>query len=346
MRKPMRITVKTMYPTMISAGDGIFTDLQSFNVPWAELNIATVLNYGYYQQSARKNVSPFVFDVGNVDYDLITAPYEPQALTTEERNIIASTIYRIFYKKWDRLWDTYTIQYDPLFNYNIVEDETIDEDGTSTTNNTGTQSVVTDTDKINTGTDTHNISRNEIDGGTDNVTKSGTVQNTGTDTTVTDTDTTNTGTVQGTGTEDILDGIFGFNSSTSVGSDTRDRDTTSNRTDNLAGTLDTTETNTQNLTETTNITDARTRNLTHTATNSDTETKNLTETVDTTNTRTDNLRSATVNANDSVRHLTKKGNIGFNTPQEMLAADLELWQWNFFKTVFDDIDSILTMSVY
>ena len=358
---------------MISTGDGVFTDLQEFDVPWKESNIASSLNYGYYLNSARKLVSPFIFDLSGC-IEEIMANTEPQPLTQAQRVVVASTIFAMFHDKWNRLWSIYNIEYNPLHNYTLTEDEsttvegsgTIDDTGTQTrvidtdTTNTGTDTVVVDGETTTTGTDTHQISKNESDGGTDTMQKSSTITNTGTDTTVTDTDTTNTGTVRNVGDGSSENGIFGFNSQTAVGSDTTSAESDSTRTDNLAGTLDTTETETKNLQETSSGTDTRTRALTHTATNSDTETKNLASTedttqtetqnlastVDTTDTRTDNLTRTSEEQSETTRSLTKEGNIGFNTPQEMLVADLELWQWNFFKSVFDDIDSVLTMSIY
>lgn len=369
-----KIRVKMMYPAMLSDGDGIFTDLQNLDVPWQSMNIQAALNYGYYLNSARKIISPFVFDVSNAEENLHTYPIEIDPLTTVQRTIIAVTVYNMFRQKWDRLWDIYNLEYNPLYNYTVTEEETINVDDSGTvadtgtqrrvidtdTTNTGTNTVVTDREVSNTGTDTHNISKQVSDGGNESIQKSSTQLNTGTDTTATDTDTTNTGTVQNVGSSDTLDGLFGFNSSTSVGSDTRETDTTGTRTDNLAGTVDTTVTETQNLTETISGTDTRTRALTHTESNTDTntknlatdedatetETKNLAGTVDTTDTRTDNLTRTTEEQSETTRSLSKNGNIGFNTPQEMLVADLELWQWNFFKSVFEDIDSVLTISIY
>lgn len=365
-----------MYPNLINQmmSDGIFNDLQRLDVPWADLNIQSALNYGYYLHSANKLVSPFVFDLTDAIEDVHTEPYEVQPLTQVERNIIALTIYTTFNKKWSRLWDIFNIEYNPLYNYVLTENETIENEGQSTGHKTGTQTTVTDTDIrntgtdtlvtdrtiANTGTDTHNITKNETDGGTESVQKQNTKTNTGTDTVVTDTDTTNTGTVGNVTNGTTTDGLWGFNSDTAVNSDTSTGSETGTRTDNLAGTLDTTETETQNLQEVNNGTDTTTRNLTHTATNTDTNTKNLstdedtTETQtknlstsnDTTETRTDNLINTISDTGSSERNLTKNGNIGFNTPQEMLVSDLELWQWNFFKSVFDDIDSVLTMCIY
>lgn len=308
------VTVKMMYPTMLSEGDGIFTDLQTQNVPWREHDIANILNYGYYLNSAQKLVSPFVFDVK----DFPNGVPDGTPLTQAQRTIVAQTVYQMFIKKWDRLWDLYNIEYNPIHDYNLVENETIEGANEQTVGMTGT--------------DRHDISRSETDGGTDSTTTTETIANTGTDTTVVDGETTDTGTVGVSETTNTERGIYGFNSSTDQGSDTEDVTHNSTETRNLAGTNDTTTTETKNLQTTDNTTESRTRNLTHSATNSDVQTRNL--------------QDETSGSHNSTRELQKSGNIGFNKPQEMLTAELEFWQWNFFKSVFEDIDTVLTMCVY
>lgn len=42
---------------------------------------------------------------------------------------------------------------------------------------------------------------------------------------------------------------------------------------------------------------------------------------------------------------TRLGNIGQNTYQELMKQEFELWKWNYFKQVFDDVDSVITVSV-
>jgi hypothetical protein len=299
---------------MLSEGDGIFTDLQTQNVPWREYDIANILNYGYYLNSAQKLVSPFVFDVK----DFPNGVPDGTPLTQAQRTIVAQTVYQMFIKKWDRLWDLYNIEYNPIHDYNLVENETIEGENEQTVGMTGT--------------DRHDISRSETDGGTDSTTTTETIANTGTDTTVVDGETTDTGTVGVSETTNTERGIYGFNSSTDQGSDTEDVTHNSTETRNLAGTNDTTTTETKNLQTTDNTTESRTRNLTHSATNSDVQTRNL--------------QDETSGSHNSTRELQKSGNIGFNKPQEMLTAELEFWQWNFFKSVFEDIDTVLTMCVY
>lgn len=46
------------------------------------------------------------------------------------------------------------------------------------------------------------------------------------------------------------------------------------------------------------------------------------------------------------RELTRSGNIGVTTSQQMLESEIALWEWNFYETVFNDVDSVLTIPVY
>lgn len=50
--------------------------------------------------------------------------------------------------------------------------------------------------------------------------------------------------------------------------------------------------------------------------------------------------------NTHVRELTRKGNIGVTTSQQMITAERDLWVWDFFKTVFKDVDSVLTVPIF
>lgn len=46
------------------------------------------------------------------------------------------------------------------------------------------------------------------------------------------------------------------------------------------------------------------------------------------------------------RTLTRSGNIGVTTAQQMIESEIALWQWNFFDMVFQDVDTILTSPKY
>lgn len=45
--------------------------------------------------------------------------------------------------------------------------------------------------------------------------------------------------------------------------------------------------------------------------------------------------------------LTRSGNIGVTTSQQMLQSERDLWKWNFFRdVVFPDVDRVLTLRIY
>lgn len=44
--------------------------------------------------------------------------------------------------------------------------------------------------------------------------------------------------------------------------------------------------------------------------------------------------------------LTRSGNIGVTTSQQMLQSEREVWLWDYFEIVFSDIDKMLTIPIY
>lgn len=146
----------------------------------------------------------------------------------------------------------------------------------------------------------------------------GTVQSTGQDKRTPNLTRTGTGTVKDDGTTsgNTQSNLWGFNSSTSIPSDMSD----------VTGTNE--NTTTHDLTENETGTDTTDK------TNTDTYNRSYTETgTDTT-------------AGMSSRKLTRKGNIGTNTFQNLLQQERNLWMYNFFEQVFKDVDSVLTIPIY
>lgn len=216
-------------------GDGIFTDLNEFDVPWktgeeTDADLIKNLNMAYHgSHSGDKNISPIV-------HKFLTSE------DTETRAKLAGIIYTMFGDKWSKLWDAFSVEYNPIENYSMTEHEERDDVTTREGSDTLTM----------TGTDTDVLS-----GSTENE-------------------------------------VSAFNSS---------------------GYSD----NTQNTQDSTN-----------------TETRNMTDT--TTHDTTDTL--------DGERTLTRSGNIGVTTSQQMLQSEIELRKWLYFNSVFNDIDTILTLSIY
>ena len=49
---------------------------------------------------------------------------------------------------------------------------------------------------------------------------------------------------------------------------------------------------------------------------------------------------------DNKRKLTRSGNIGVTTSQQMIQSEIDLRSWNYFENLFKDVDSVLTCSLY
>lgn len=104
-------------------GGGIFTYLQSLDVPWKTLNIASRLDLEYY---------------GNVSGDKLISPLvgkliEDGILPVADRASLASMILSLNTPNWAKLWATLSAEYNPIENYSMVEtmedDETVIEYG-------------------------------------------------------------------------------------------------------------------------------------------------------------------------------------------------------------------------
>ena len=291
-------------------GSGIFSYLQSYGVPWANLSISDVLDDVYYSNiSGEKRISPMVRKIKAAD-----------VLTTTEAGKLARTIYNLYNTKWSKEWATLSLQYDPIENYSMIEKMTND---TTTTDYGHVNTREDDLTYGKTGTETRVLDlTDELEHDTEH-TKTGTetLEKGTTDTrTLNLTDTTTTTT-------------YGFNSSSAVNSGgetvthtgtdtlvrTGDDETTYNTTEADSGTDTTTHTGSDTLTYNTSDTDSG--SVTDTESGRDTHVRNYT--------------------------LTREGNIGVTTSQQMIEAERALWDWDYFYSiVFPDVDKVLTLGVY
>lgn len=255
---------------------GVFSPMVS--APWADTMSGTNLDIAYMDgHSGERYCSNFINHRLN----------DSNVLSSDNRTLIANILWAMFGIQWTRLWATMKpAEYNPLTNYKM--EETVE----------GTES----------STRTPDLTKGDT----------GTVQTTGQDKRTPDLSRKGTGTVKddGSATNNNQNGIWGFNSSTSVPSDMSD------------GTATNENTTTRDLTETETGTDTTDR------TNTDTYNRSYTETgTDTT-------------AGTSSRKLTRTGNIGTNTFQNLLQQERNIWMYDFFEQVFKDVDSVLTIPIY
>ena len=239
-----------------------------------------------------------------------------------------------FSEKWYRTFNKWitalNLEYNPLWNKEYYEDETIDHTGTQTTANTGTQSTA------NTGTQT------TANTGTQGYT--GTRANTGTESTThninyTDTRTPLSGTVETVVIGSELHSVSAFDDTGMVEKEliqnspqTIVSDRLVVRNEHMQSSSNNADTRTDNLLETINST--RTDNL------NEQRTDNLNEL------RTDNLNEQRTDALKDKRALKAYGNIGVTTSQQLLESELDIAKWNLYNQIADIFTSEFCIMVY
>lgn len=243
-------------------------------------------------------------------------------------------------------------------------DETSDNTGTVSDNTTLTKNTVqtttnnlTDTlnntveelpeEVITKNSSNSNTSQDSVFGfdsvdavNTDKTVDNGSVEDTethsGKNTTTTEQSATKTGTVE----------ISDTGTDTTASTRTDDLHSTKSYTDKSSGTDTTKETRTDDLHSTKSYTDKSSGTDTTKETRTDDlhYTKSYTDSSSGTDTskekRTDDLE------NHTDRTLTRSGNIGVTTSQQMIESERQLWLWKYFDIIFKDVDSLLTIDIY
>lgn len=103
--------------------DGIFYYLQNFDVPWGDDEINVELDMEYHGNvSGEKYVSPLIDKLLDSNGDL----------DSSKKMKIASIVYAINNKRWAKLYETMSFQYNPINNVNMTEKKTGTETGLET----------------------------------------------------------------------------------------------------------------------------------------------------------------------------------------------------------------------
>lgn len=126
---------------VLTDSQGIFTQIMTAHeVPWAEDDTITgaLLDFEYmFNQSGDKIISPAVLKNLNDDNELETTDF----------NKLCDVAWMMYGKRWARLWEILTAEFNPLNNYDMSETKYFDHghvetnSGTDTTNRTGTDTV-------------------------------------------------------------------------------------------------------------------------------------------------------------------------------------------------------------
>ena len=251
-------------------GDGVFSYLYSLyedmtegTIPeWLENDSVTpsILDFTYHDvHSAERLPSPVVERYAKMN--------ETEKLTVEQIELLVGIIDGMFSKNWNRLWAINVVEYNPIENYSMTEED--EPDITKTHSGSTTHSVSDDfkqNEKVTLESDVLVSGNTESDGYT-----------------------------------------YGFNNATPVPSDAGDSETNQRTTADPE----------HNITE---------KETTQVGTTEDADDYTDTET--------------------GTRTITRTGNIGVITSQQMAQSEIELWKWKFYESIMRDVDSLLTLSIY
>lgn len=276
-----------------------------------------------------------------------------ETIQTEDGAKTCANVLMLFYgNKWDRLYTSYTSEYNPIWNVDGKETTTVTRTGATTHTGTDTYSDSGSDSATHSGTDTYS------DGGSDTTTISGTdiYSDSGSDsTTHSGTDTysdSGTDSISKTdsGNSNAITKVNGFDGG-EVNDNTVSTTTSSEETDST--TYGKTNTNTKNLKDNTTYgkTNTNTKDLSN-STNygkTSTNTKDLTDTTTYGKTNTNTKDLTDTETEKTTTENTRGGNIGVTMTQQLLEADLNYWNKasaRFYDNVIKDILNEITLKIY
>ena len=286
--------------------DALFTKMATLGAPWTS-EIGQDMDDAYFTMySGIKNPSEFV-----------TLHLNPG---TEIANslTIARIIYGIYGDNWTKLWEAFKAKYTPIDNYNVQEtvsttrssDRTVNRTNDLTSTVDGTEKQTTEQDSTQGVTGTTGANTTTDSNGTSSLEHGEQIKRDA----------------------EADDYTYGFNSAEKVATGVR----IETGTDVHSGT-DTTTTTDHSTSETSGT--SKTDTVDHATGTVDIATKDV---------RADKVVDDTLDTSEGKEDIQRirQGNVGQNSYQELLRQEFELWRWNFFTQVFEDVDKFLVLSVY
>lgn len=278
----------------------------------------TLIDRAYFMRSRNKNIISLYDDTFHELKD-VSPQGSDYILGNDALRLICLPIYAENEKKWRELSDTYFYDYNPIENYNMLENL----EGVENLTREQLEELVRDLTHTSSGTDTRTLNLIEALTGSDTLTL-----NTREVLTL-DTEDERTQNLTRTETESLK----GFNSTSFVDSDKRVTADTGTDTVDHTGTESTARTGTESRQKSDNKTNTGTDTIQRSGSDADTG--------------TENREMSGTDAKEYEHTLTRKGNIGVTTTQQMIMQQREILLQSLLNdVVFPDIDKALTLSVY
>ena len=307
-------------------------------------------------------------------------------LTTEYKDTVIDAAYSMYKKKWERLWELNNVQYNPIENYSMTEihtgtdthTETPDdwkETETQTPNNwkeSHEHKASQDYKETETQTPTNwksetdhtNTNYKETQTQTPNDWEKETVHS-NTDYQESETQSPDewkktTQSLEANNDSNTKTSVYGLNSSTAVPSSETETTINSKTEEEQSGEFVTTKTISGSQTDTETQSGTYETELSITGSRKDTTEQSgtyetskefegsLIDDITKTGTyKTETERTGTYTRETEYdTELTRSGNIGTVTSQDMIEQEISVWKWLFFEEVFKDLDKLLALDTY
>ena len=314
-------------------GSGLFRVLREKGAPWT-FQLDEILDNAYHMLYGDRPAS----------HTLRKSAGSGTADISEMADIIM-TLYAV---KWNRLYTVTQLQYDPIENYSMTETREHSESTTyghtvSGQTSGSTQGTSSGTDALQHGkTDTVSSTVTESD--QQNTTDA--LQHGKSTATSGQKSTSSTRTPAVTASDSST--IFGFDSG-STGVPLSAHTSTNSGTDTTTGTDTDTSTVTDSGTDTHTITatDAKTTTTAGSTASTGTDTRTVSDTSSGSSSGTSSETHGGHDDTEGGYTLTRNGNIGVTTSQQMIESEIALWQWTFINNViYPDVNSVVASSVW
>lgn len=301
--------------TVIPMINGLFSRMNSYTFK-ADLS-KSQLDTIFYANYGRRNPTPIVDVIAEKHNAELTETLPDSAL-----NELAGLLLAMYKPKWDKLGEIYDIEYDPIHNYLDEWEDELEE------NKSGTENV--DSEKVEELNTTRTDSFTRTDNLSENITRNLGNSNQRTDN-LTELETRNL--TQSNSSSDA-DNVFAFDSNSAVPK----RSGSESGSGSDTGTLTTANTGTQTITGTETGTVGTTNSGTQTNAGTRGMSGDVTTTID-----EDKASSEDREQSRSGRHI---GNIGNLTSQKQLQEEIDLWKWNYMRSILQDAADFLCVKVY
>lgn len=275
--------------------------------PWAGVVAPEDLDLMFILERGERRPAPFLEHFYDEDAGQIP---------DEKIEVIARLLLSRFNSQWEHLWKAYIAEYNPIYN---VEEHTTETTNYGRTDTKKTTGETKRTDDLSASTE-YGRKDTRTDALKDKTTRDS--EEEGTDDTTTTYGKTQTQT-------NYKNGFNGDSANPELSDKTTTEDGGSDK-------VTTTHNTSTNGTDTTDHTGTQTQEASGTDTIKNTGTQKIESKQDDSN----------IAGGSDTLERERSGNIGVTTSAQMITGEIELWKWDFFKQVFNNVCSVIASPLY